>query len=148
MIRSSILKMLDRKNVSADLTNLIQYINQRYPRLINYRKADNSSSSTVSTITKPKTTTTPTKTTIAATLTTKILSRSESSKTNVHNIFNLFDPDLRPKAKITKVLATEQPQPIVSNIKAPTAFKRLGTKVAVVTAVSRPEVANRTTGTK
>ncbi|CAF0804907.1 unnamed protein product [Rotaria sordida] len=117
-IRSSILKMLDKKSLSSDLTCLIQYINQRYPRINTLRKSDNYRN-----ITK-----------------TKLPFQCENSKTNVHNIFNLFDPDLRPKARISKIITTEHSQ----HVKTPITFKRLGTKLTVLAALSRPQTSNKT----
>ncbi|CAF2945453.1 unnamed protein product [Rotaria sp. Silwood2] len=116
LTRSSILKMLDKKNLSSDLTCLIQYINQRYPRINTLRKSSSSRNIT----------------------TTKLVSQCENSKTNVHSIFNLFDPHLRPKARISKIITTEHG-------KAPNTFKRLGTKLTVLAALSRSQTGNKTT---
>ncbi|CAF1217033.1 unnamed protein product [Rotaria sp. Silwood1] len=112
-IRSLILKMLDKKHLSSDLTRLIQYINQRYPRINPLRKS--------ATFRNPTTT--------------KISFQCENSKTNVHNIFNLFDPDLRPKAGIPKLITAEHLQ----HGKTPNTFKRLGTKLTVLAALSRSQ---------
>ncbi|CAF0734478.1 unnamed protein product [Adineta steineri] len=112
-IRSSILTMFDLDNLSTDLKHLINYINQRYPQINTSRKQNHSQH------------------------TTKFVCQYEDSKTNVHNIFNLFDPKLRPKAMPPKELTTQ------SN-KTPITFKRLGNKLALVATLSRHEDNNKT----
>ena len=126
LIRLTILKTIDKKYSSSDLTHLIQYVNQRYPHISTLRNLDT------------------TQRKVTSKLTAKIVSHSENSKTNVHNIFNLFDPDLRPKAMIPKVLTIEHSQLLTTNPKAPNTFKRLGTKLTVLAALSRSQTTNKT----
>ncbi|CAF3167435.1 unnamed protein product [Rotaria socialis] len=125
LIRLTILKMIDKKYSSSNLTHLVQYVNQRYPHISTLRNLDNSQRKPT-----PK-------------LVTKIVSQCENSKTNVHNIFNLFDPDLRPKAMMPKVLTTAHSQLLATNARAPNTFKRLGTKLTVIAALSRSQTTNK-----
>jgi hypothetical protein len=116
-MRSLILKIFEIEDLSTDLTRLIQYINRRYPRINTAKKQETSR-------------------VMATTTTTKLVLQRENSKTNLHTIFNLFDPDLRPKAI--------QPKPLIttSNVKTPITFRRLGTKLTVLAAISRPQTSN------
>ena len=122
-IRSSILQSLDTEYLSNDLVGLVHYIKQRYPKIDTARKQGN-----------------------AQTITKSALQR-EISKTNVHEIFNLFDPTLRPKAIPPKPVVVPQTAPAkAANVKGPTSFKRLGTKLTVLAALSRSQVPNKSTG--
>ena len=113
--RSVILQMFDTNHLLTDFTHLIQYINQRYPHITALKNLENLQSVT--------------------TTTTQYAFQCENSKINVHNIFNLFDPDLRPKAIQTKVLT--------SNVKAPIIFKRLAPKLTALSTLSRAQTNNK-----
>ena len=114
-IRSSIAKMIDGPSTSSDRTDLVDYLNRRYPRLKTARTwnepvRENSFSH-------------------------QLGIERENSQMNVHHILNLFDPDLRPKVappkppapKVVPSLATRQPM----------TFKRLGTKLTTIALFSR-----------
>jgi hypothetical protein len=116
-MRSSILKIFEIEDLSTDLTRLIQYINRRYPRINTAKRQETSRVMTATT--------------------TKLALQRENSKTNVHTIFNLFDPDPRPKAVLPKPIIT------TSNVKTPITFRRLGTKLTVLAAISRPQTSNK-----
>lgn len=124
LMRSLVVQIFESEHLSMDLANLIQYVNRRYPRITTPRRYERSQ--------ERKTTTT-----------TKVCFQRENSKDNLHGIFNQFDPDLRPKAMLPKVI-TVQPKGV--NIKAPTTFKRLGTKLTVLAALSRPPITSRGNG--
>jgi hypothetical protein len=117
-IRSSILTVFNTERLSSDLTRLINYINRRYPRIKTPRKQECSRDIT----------------------TAKLLFQRENSKTDVHYIFSLFDPDLRPKAEQPKILITQPPP----TVKPPITFKRLGAKLTVLAALSRPQIPIKT----
>jgi hypothetical protein len=122
-IRSSILQTLDIEYLSNDLVGLVHYINQRYPRINTARKQGNTQATTKSTL------------------------QRENSKTDVHEIFNLFDPGLRPKAIPPKPVIPQTVVPLkAANVKGPTTFKRLGTKLTVLAALSRSQVPNKSVG--
>lgn len=123
--RLSILRMLDNKSYLLDLTRLIEYMNQRYPRLNTLKKLNNFPNQTKSTPSS-----------------TKLIFHCDNSKIDVHNIINLFDPDLRPKAITPKVLKAEHAQ-FLTNAKVPNTFKRLGTKLTVLATLSRSQNANK-----
>lgn len=118
-IRLTILKIFYIEYLSSDLIRLIHYINHRYPRI-----------------------NTPKKQEYSRDITTKFVLQRENSKTNLHNIFNLFDPDLRSKA----VQPKPKPPLSTSNTKTPITFKRLGTKLTVLAAISRPQTSNKSRG--
>jgi hypothetical protein len=124
-IRSSILQIFDNEYLLKDSKGVIHYINRRYPRINTAKKQDNSH---------------------AITTTTKFVFQRENSKTNVHQIFNLFDPDLRPKAVPPKPIIVQTSPLKTANVKAPTTFKRLGTKLTVLAALSRPQTGNKPVG--
>jgi hypothetical protein len=129
-IRSSILKIFHVEYLSSDLIRLIHYINRRYPRINTPRKQGNS---------RPVTTTT-----------TNFVFQRENSKTDLHNIFNLFDPDLRPKAtpplKSSIIIPTVKTPIIIPTVKTPITFKRLGAKLTVLAALSRPQTVLKSGG--
>lgn len=133
LMRSLILRFFDSEHLSMDLANLTHYVNRRYPRITTPRRQDRSHER------KTKATTT------------KFILQRENSKDNVHLILNRFDPDLRPKAMLPKVVALPAKG---TNVKAPTTFRRMGTKLTVLAALSRPPIASRvdsalmTTGAK
>ncbi len=94
-----------------NLTNLLNYLNQRYPKIkIPRRLKDNT--------------------------TTKFILQRENSKINVHNILNLFDPTLKPKAM-------RPPEIITSTGKTKATFKRLSAKVTAVSAFSKTPVGKK-----
>lgn len=98
------------------LTNLLNYLNLRYPRIQTARRTKENS-------------------------TIKIIQR-ENSKINVHNILNLFDPELKPKA-----VPPPPPPPPSEDVK-PIArpsitFKRLSTKITTLAAFSKTQVGKK-----
>jgi hypothetical protein len=117
-IRSSILNIFYIEYLSSDLIRLIHYINHRYPRINTLKRQEYYRDITT---------------------TSKFVLQRENSKTDLHNIFNLFDPDLRSKA-----VPPPKPKPLLlPNAKTPITFKRLGTKLSVLAALSRPQISNR-----
>jgi hypothetical protein len=120
-IRSSILQVFDIEYLSNDLIGLIHYINRRYPRINTARKQSNAHAIT----------------------TKKFVFQRENSKTNVHQLFNLFDPDLRPKAIPPKPVIPQTARLKTTNAKVPSTFKRLGTKLTVLAALSRSPASNK-----
>lgn len=79
---------------------------------------------------------------MTATTITKLAHERETSKSNIHHIFSLFDPDLRPKAiyeteRRTKAMSSKS-FATGENGKTPITFKRLGAKLTVLAALSRP----------
>jgi len=71
-------------------------------------------------------------------ITTNFVLQRENSKTDIHNIFNLFDPNLKPKAILPQGSTT---QPV---LKRPVPLKRAATKLTIVNALSRPQIGNKT----
>jgi hypothetical protein len=112
-IRSSILQMFHTEYLSSDLTCVVNYINQRYPRIQTPRKQEKSRH-----------------------ITTNLGLQRENSKTEIHQLLNLFDPNLRPKAEQPKIVLT-QPAPIP---KPPVTFKRISAKLTVIAALSRAPI--------
>lgn len=92
------------------LTNLLNYLNQRYPRIKPVQHGNDNS-------------------TIIQTMT-----QRENSKINLHHILNLFDPNLKPKAMPPQPPSSENPIPVN---KAPMSFKRLSTKLTTISAFSK-----------
>jgi hypothetical protein len=66
-------------------------------------------------------------------ITTNFVLERENSKTNIHNLFNLFDPNLKPKAMLPQVSTTQS-----------VSLKRVGTKLTIINALSRPRIGNKT----
>ena len=128
LMRSLILQIFDSEHLSMDLANLTHYVNRRYPRITTPRRQDRSHER---------------KTKAMTTTTTKFILQRENSKDSVHLILNQFDPALRPKAMLPKVVTV--PAKGV-NVKAPTTFRRVGTKLTVLAALSRPPITSRGTG--
>ena len=91
---------------SDDRTNLLNYLNQRYPRIQSPRRLKDLPSST------------------------RFPLQCENSKLNVHNILNLFDPTLKPKAELPL-------ENFISPSKASLSFKRLSTKISTVSAFTK-----------
>jgi hypothetical protein len=112
-IRSSIMKMFDLVYVSSSLTNLLNYLNRRYPRVKSLQQQDDLPDITKST--------------------------KENSKTNVHNILQIYDPGQRTKAIPPKPLV--QPSKIgTSTTKTRITFRRLGATITTLSAFSRSNV--------
>jgi len=132
-IRSVILKLFSSNSFAKDLLQVIRYIHRRYPKIqIPKRQQPNLSQIT--------------------TTTTQLFLQRENSKSDIHQIFSLFDPDLRakaitPKESSFKVYTGQTPQistpPIqqmpILNVKPPPppTFKRLGAKITMLAALSR-----------
>lgn len=112
LLRSSILDLQKSEHLSATLINLINYLNQRYPNIKNLQLLENSKNNTEKT---------------------KISLKQEDSKTNVHNILNLFDPNIRPKVVSLKSSTTN----LFLSTKPPITFKRVGTKITTLATFSR-----------
>ena len=120
LMRSLIVQIFDSEHSTIDLTSLTHYINRRYPRISTPRRREHSHEK--------------------ETTTTKFILQRENSKDSVHLILNQFDPALRPKAILPQVITVQSKG---ANVKAPTTFKRLGTKLTVLAALSRPPIAGR-----
>jgi hypothetical protein len=90
------------------LTNLLNYLNQRYPQIQTSRRS------------------------IDLPTTTKFIIQRENSKIDLHNILNLFDPQLKPKA-------ISPPEIVIPTSKATLRFKRLGTKITTLSAFSKTQ---------
>ena len=115
-LRLSIVKMYDMGNSSMNLNHLLNYLNRRYPRVKILKQSEYLQLDTI-----------PTKFTF----------QRENSKAYVHDILNLFDPNLRTKVRAPQILLTPSSKTVVSTTKTPTKFKQLGTKIKVVSAFSR-----------
>ena len=94
------------------LNNLLNYLNRRYPRIKTARRRS-----------------------IELPSTAKILIQRENSKIDLHNILNLFDPQLKPKA----ISPPPPPQIVLSTSKAALRFKKLGTKLTTISAFSKAQ---------
>ncbi|UJR38503.1 hypothetical protein I4U23_031170 [Adineta vaga] len=103
-IRKSILAIFHTNDSSSNLSYFIHHLNQRYPTVKIQEKLQNIK-------------------------TKQYGSEYENSKTNLHTIFKLFDPDLRPKAISSKDRPIHR---IMSHGKTSGPFKRLGTKLAIL----------------
>jgi hypothetical protein len=116
-MRSSILATSNIDSLLSDLTNLIHYINRRYPKINTQKIQDHSRD---------------------AVITTNFVLQRENSKTDIHNIFNLFDPNVKPKAMLPQASTTKPVR------QRPIPLKRVATKLTIVSALSRPQIGNKT----
>jgi hypothetical protein len=94
------------------LTKLLDYLNQRYPRIKTAKRLKDNQ-------------------------TTKFILQRENSKINVHNILNLFDPQLK-----TKAIPPPPPEIIIAT-KTPITFKRLGTRIATLNTFSKTQIGKK-----
>ncbi|CAF0849311.1 unnamed protein product [Rotaria sordida] len=76
LLRSSIIACYDFEYFYSSLRHLLSYLKRRYPRIKTLQLLEDSQDTTI---------------------TSKRALQRENSKVNVHQIFNLFDPNLRPK---------------------------------------------------
>ncbi|CAF1500272.1 unnamed protein product [Rotaria sp. Silwood1] len=118
LLRSSIMKMYDFEYFYSSLRHLLSYLKERYPRIKTLQLLENAHDITI---------------------TLKLALQQENSKTNVHRILNLFDPNLRPKVIPLK----SSSQKVLSTTRMPMTFKRLGTKITTLTSFSRMQVNNK-----
>ena len=110
-IRSLIVQTIGEDFSSPAFTDVIAYLNRRYPRINTARRKENS------------------------TRTTPI--QRENSIVDIHQIFSLFDPDLRPKMVPPKP-PPPKPLPTLPPVnKQPITFKRLGARISTIAAFSR-----------
>ncbi|CAF3304551.1 unnamed protein product [Rotaria socialis] len=116
LLRSSIMEMYDYQYSSTNLKQLLTYLNRRYPRIKFFQLPEDSLGSTITTA--------------------KSVFQRDNSKTNLHHILNLFDPNPRPNVMPPKL----SPQKLLSTTKTPMAFKRLSTKITTLTAFSRVQI--------
>jgi hypothetical protein len=117
VIRLWIMDLFNFQHLRSNLRHLLTYLNRRYPRIkIPQREKDVQNIS----------------------IKTKRIFSKENSKTNLHNIFNLFDPNPRPT-----VIPPPDPPLIfppkieTSTIKPPITFKRLSTRLTTLAAFSK-----------
>lgn len=117
-LRTLLMEMQYSEYLCTSFKQLLNYLNQRYPRIKTFKLINNSQDST------------------ATTITTNFVFERENSKTSLHNILNLFDPNLRPKVISTVPAA----QNLLPTTKAEISFKRLGTKISAINAFSQKRI--------
>lgn len=103
-LHSLIIELFNFKYLSSNLTHFVNYLNQRYPEIKTPQQLKDSQHNT------------------------KLIFQRENSKTYVHNILNLFDPNVRP--------TVIPPKPSPTTTKRIT-FKQLGAKITTLAAFSR-----------
>ncbi|CAF1025106.1 unnamed protein product [Adineta steineri] len=97
------MELFNVQYLSSNMIHLLSYLHERYPRIqIQRQQQDNI-------------------------IATELITQGENSKVYIHNILNVFDPDIRPKIPLK--LPTIQP-------KKSTRFKKVGTKITTLTAFS------------
>ncbi len=115
LLSSLIIELVNFEDLSSNLKHLLSYLNQRYPGIKIPQRQNNSQDKTI---------------------TTSLIFQRENSKTSIHNILNLFDPNVRPKVI--------PPSPSsIPTVKKPITFKRLGTKITTLAAFSRMTVGKK-----
>lgn len=115
-LRFSIIKMIQIENFNQHFISTMNFLKERYP-----------------------------KTSIINEKANRVLSKKQNrtternnSKANIHQILNLFDPDLRPKMMPPKRIETKISTEINPTIiKGPMSFKRLGARITTIAAFSR-----------
>jgi hypothetical protein len=112
------LTMFRSTESSMHLTELVDYIHQRYPQISSLRGRQ-----------------------VPILASSALSSPCGSAKGSLHEIIRLFDPDLRPKAMPSKEVTRDRP---VSHSKTPITFKRLGAKAAVVATFPRHQTNTKT----
>ena len=119
-LRLSIMEMYGMENLSLNLNRLLNYLNRRYPRVKILKQPEYLQLDTIPT---------------------KFTCQRENSKTHVHDILNLFDPNLRTKvvAPQIRLTSSSSSKEVVSTTKAPMRLKQLGTKMTAVSAFSQPK---------
>ncbi|CAF1105125.1 unnamed protein product [Adineta steineri] len=102
-LRFIIMELFNVQYLSSNMIHLLSYLHERYPRIqIQRQQQDNI-------------------------IATQLITQGENSKVYIHNILNIFDPDIRPKIPLKL--------PTIQSKKS-TRFKKVGTKITTLTAFS------------
>jgi hypothetical protein len=114
LLNLSIMELFKFEYQSSNLTHLLTYLNHRYPQIkIPQQQKD-------------------------FRIKTKLTYQKDNSKTNLHNILNLFDPNPRTTAAQPPNLPSIPPSTTeTSTTKSHMTFKRLTTKLTTLAAFSR-----------